>query len=209
MLSLAGLQSSLTDLYRIDVDLRVDDFVRALHPADPEAHRREVVLVAPHDDGADLAVLLAPEVFEALRGRSSAVSRFDAWCVALEAVSHFTRIAWRAARDEPVSQLDLELQADVDKYLLGVAQRCVGAAPELAHRRSRALRHALYDRARFIDHPGHERGARYRLAHHMAARYAASLERRYVRHGRFGRMVDELRRFWRAGADGRRAMTAR
>jgi hypothetical protein len=101
VLSLASMQAALTDLYGIDIDLRVDDFVRAMPPEDPDAHRREVVLVAPQGDGAGLAVLLAPEVFAALRGEASTVSRFDAWCMALEGVSHFTRIAWRAARDEP------------------------------------------------------------------------------------------------------------
>lgn len=209
MLSLAALQRDLMELYEIRVSCSVDDHVRPLDPRDPDAARREVVLVAERGDELGVAVLLSAEVMRALKGGPGPLSRFDAWCLALEGVSHFVRLSWRAERDEPVSQLELELQADVDKYLVGARHRCFGRATDAAQRSSRALRHALFERQRFVDHASLERGQRYRLAHRMAARYAASLERRYVRHGRYRSMVDELRRFWRSGSEGRHHMTTR
>ena len=40
----------------------------------------------------------------------------DFWS-ALEGVSHFTYYAWNAARDKSVSLFELELQAEVDKFV--------------------------------------------------------------------------------------------
>lgn len=201
MLKLAGLQRTLASVYRLDLAHDVDDFVRVLSPDDPEAARGEVVLVADTDEGAEIAVLLDPRVFASLAGLASndgTVSRFQAWCMALEGVSHFTMLVHRAARDQPVSQLELELQADVDKFVVGVVQQCAHRAPGEADGRSRALRRALYDRVSFRDPPDSVRGRRYRTAHRLAARYAAGLERRYVRHGRLRALVDEVRGFYRA-----------
>src|SRR5262249_59072565 len=39
------------------------------------------------------------------------------WCTALEGVSHFLYLAWNAGHDKPVSLLELEMQAEGDKYV--------------------------------------------------------------------------------------------
>jgi hypothetical protein len=210
MLSLRPLQRALAGLYHLDVTHAVDDFVRPLSHDDPDAARREVVLVREPDDERpqpEIAVLLAPDVARALRGETvPGLPRFEAWCLALEAVSHFVLLAFRAANDRPVSQLELELQAEVDKFAVALVQRARHRAVGEAHLLSRRLRVALFDRQDFLD-PAHTReGGRYRLAHWLASRYAASLERRYVREGRITRLIDELREFYRAGLSTKWAM---
>ena len=53
----------------------------------------------------------------------------DYW-TALEGVSHFTYYAWNAARDKPVSLFELELQAEVDKFVTtGILLREHGLEP--------------------------------------------------------------------------------
>ena len=42
---------------------------------------------------------------------------FSDFCLAVEGVSHFVYVALAAARQRPVSQLELELQAEVDKFV--------------------------------------------------------------------------------------------
>ncbi len=42
------------------------------------------------------------------------------YCTALEGVSHFVYSTWRLDRDLPVSLLELETQAEVDKYAVTV-----------------------------------------------------------------------------------------
>src|SRR5437762_13493477 len=57
---------------------------------------------------------LAPE--DPLR-RLHAGNLADCW-TALEGVSHFLYLAWNAGHDRPVSLLELEMQAEVDKYVV-------------------------------------------------------------------------------------------
>lgn len=203
MLSLQRLQGAIDGLYRLGVAHPVDDFLQPMHPDHPEAARRELVLVNEHDGDppqAEIAVLLDPDVVRVLQGHGvPGLSRFQAWCLALEAVSHFVLLAFRAANDRPVSQLELELQAEVDKFAVALIDRARFRGPSEAHAISRRLRIALFERIQFFDPPDTPAGRRYRLAHRLASRYAASLERRYVRHGRIGSLVDELREFYRAG----------
>ncbi len=213
MLRLGALQHALASLYCIDVGADVEDYVSELRPSDPGGNRGEAVLVREGSDAGgdatvEVAVLLSPEVMRSLEGGHSALSRFDGWCLALEGVSHFTLVAWRAAREHPVSQLELELQAEVDKFALGLLQQGTTPGASRLHRRSRALRTALWERGRFLDPPWTEAGQRYRAAHRMAARYAAGLERRHLRDGRLGSMVDELREFYRCPLEDKRAMAA-
>ena len=115
-------------------------------------------------------------------------------------MSHLVYVAHRAAREVPVRQLELELQADVDKYATSLL---AGFGAGLIRERSELLRRRLFDEVSFIDDAESEVGQRYRTAHREAARYAASLERRFLSNGREAskgvrEMVRELRRFYRA-----------
>ncbi len=210
MLSLAPLQQTLTRLYQLDVRAGVDGFVRPMPHDHPERDRREVVLVGssrrrPSD--VRVAVLLDERVTRVLAGEADPqLSRFHAWSLALEAVSHFVLLAHRAANDRRLSQLELELQADVDKYVVGLVDRAVHRGVAEAQRMSRHLRMALFDRVTFHDPPDTERGVRYRRAHRIAARYVRSLERRFVRDGRWSALLDDARAFYRADVGTKQAM---
>jgi len=46
--------------------------------------------------------------------------RFNDCCMLLEGVSHFLYLTWNAHYDRQVSLLDLELQAEVDKFVFAV-----------------------------------------------------------------------------------------
>jgi hypothetical protein len=103
---------------------------------------------------------------------------------------------FRASNDTPVTQLELELQAEVDKYATGLL---AGNGVGLIAGRSRALRQRLFTEARFLDDAGTEEGDRYRLATRLAARYTASLEARFIERGDLEAFARELRRFYRLG----------
>ena len=98
----------------------------------------------------------------------------DLVCQVVEGVSHFLLLAERARRELPTTQLELELQAEVDKLvLLGVV------TGPLTRSRFARLRQRLFDDVRFVEQANHERGQRYRLANRLAARLAYRLERRF------------------------------
>jgi hypothetical protein len=120
------------------------------------------------------------------------------YCTALEGVSHFVYSTWRLDRDAPVSLLELETQAEVDKYaatIFLVADQQGGTYPAQVHAR-------LFDRVSFDARLEPEQYDRYRTAHRCAAQYCRGLERRFVQRGeaRIEALLRELRKFYRLGA---------
>lgn len=204
---LARIQQLLSELYDLGDAPDVEGFVCGLdllHAAVGEGAeaRGEVLLVAEDEDGIHVALYLAPEVIAALPAAHPGWTNdhhvdFQALCLATEGVSHFLYLTFRADNDDQVSQLELELQAEVDKYAAGLlAGNGVGAI----RARSRALRERLFQGVRFLDAPDSVEGERYRIAHRAASRYTALLEARYVETGRVRELFAELRRFYRMGA---------
>ena len=205
---LHGLQSLLGRLYDVDLNYDVYDFLvtdrRALKGLTPHNDARgseEELLLAETQDGAGVALYLDPSVLGRLEGADpvSALTEENLadYCTALEGVSHFVYTTWRLDRDLPVSLLELETQAEVDKYAVTVfllAGQLGGSYPAQVHAR-------LFDRVSFDARLQPEQYHRYRTAHRCAAQYCRRLEHRYVRRGqaRIEAMVRELRRFYRLG----------
>jgi hypothetical protein len=204
---LRGLQTLLGRLYDVDVPYDVYDFLitdrRSVDAAtnDSRALDEELLLAETTDGaGAGVALYLDPE----LLSRLEAADPHDAltehnladYCTALEGVSHFVYSTWGLHRDLPVSLLELETQAEVDKYAVTVfllaAQQEGQSYPAQVHSR-------LFDRVSFDARLEPDQYERYHTAHALAARYCRRLERRFVNRGRLKieAMVRELRSFYR------------
>jgi hypothetical protein len=198
---LSRLQRGLEVLYRVETNLHVDAFV-----IDDEERRRAGVARAPREqllvreDGGELGMgLFVDRAALANLERNDPALRLDEanfadFCVALEGVSHFVYVALCAAGHRRVSALELELQAEVDKFVCCVLLQGGG----------RDLRRRLYDDVRFLDDLDADERDRYRTANAEAARYAEALERRFVREDRVVDMLGELRRFYRMPLDDKR-----
>lgn len=200
---LRRIQRVLARAYDLHVLPDVEQFVCSAEilraaAGDGVAHRGEVLLVMQDEDGIHVGLYLDPDVLDRL---THASPDFRALCLATEGVSHFVYLSFRADNDEQVTQLELELQAEVDKYATGLfdAHALAGNGVGAIRARSRALREKLFLNARFIDPAGTPEGERYRIAHRAAARYAAALEARFVDRGRLTDLWTELRRFYRLG----------
>ncbi len=176
------VQGGLERVYGLERVADVGDF---LHGA--EAGEREALLLR-EADGGDLEVTLRlPQLEEGDAG-------LDALCQIIEGVSHFVYVVERARTNRETTQLELELQAEVDKWVvLGASIRAFDAV------RSAALRAQLYERVVF-EHEG-ELGERYRLANDAANRFVRRLEREYVDRERYGDLRAELRRFFQVGQE--------
>lgn len=174
------IQSGLERLYRLERAAAVDDFViRA------EQGERETLFVREAEDGALEMRLRLP----ALEGGA-----FDPICQIIEGVSHFVYLADRAAKNREATQLELELQAEVDKYVVLAAS--LDGFDEVV---SRKLRAQLYDEVTFEHDADTELGERYRVANDYARRFTARLERDYVSRARYRELHAELRRFFYYG----------
>jgi hypothetical protein len=134
--------------------------------------------------------LAAANPLETLHGGNLA----DYW-TALEGVSHFLYLAWNAGHDKPVSLLELELQAEVDKYVSSL-WLMRAQSPE---RYPIELHPALFERARVDPTLAGDRATMYREANDYAARFCRYLDGLVKSGARDGdeRMRAELRRFYR------------
>jgi hypothetical protein len=206
---LRDLQSLLGRLYDVDVDYDVYDFLvtdrAALNGLTPGNDRRapeEELLLAETADGAGVALYIDPSVLRRLEEADPLGALTEAnladYCTALEGVSHFVYSTWRLDCDAPVSLLELETQAEVDKYaatVFLVADQQGGSYPAQVHGR-------LFDRVNFDARLEPEQYDRYRTAHRCAANFCRRLESRFVSRGKaeVEALVRELRKFYRLGS---------
>jgi hypothetical protein len=173
------IQAELARLYGVEAP-DVDDFVQ------PQPAGREVVLVREHDGELEIAVHLPEAVLE------DEAPSLNGLCQIAEGVSHFMYLAERARRGLPTTWLELELQAEIDKYAL--LARLGGGGFDRA--RAALLRERLFVHVAFTDPPGSEHGERYRVANHVGARFAEKLEQLA---SRGGQVLRALRDFYGAG----------
>jgi len=185
-----AIQGGLERLYQLDRVADIDAFV-----APAAAGEREALMVRVAGDGAVEMSLRLPEL---ARGEFNVLSDsdLDPLCQLIEGVSHFVYLAARAHEDRRTTQLELEVQAEVDKYVVLVT--ALGAWGEPASAR---LRGRLYEDVSYVDAAGTETGDRYRIANHVAAKFVRRLEQSYSRIGSVRHVHGELRRFHRYGQE--------
>jgi hypothetical protein len=202
--TLRRVQRGLEELYRVETGACVDDFMIdavARDAASPTRRPREQLLVCEDAGEMELALFVDPAALANLAAndpsRRLGEHNFGDFLLAIEGVSHFVYAVCCARAERPVTQLELELQAEVDKYVT-----CL-LVTSPARDVSAALRARLFGDCSYEpDLDGDER-ARYRAANDNAQRYAAYLEAAYVVPRRIPEMLGELRRFYRAGLAGK------
>jgi hypothetical protein len=192
---LARLQLGREALYRVDTRLPIDAFVidaRARDAFAPARAPREQLLARQVDDALELALYVDGGVLANLERHDPAAGlddrNFADFCLAVEGVSHFIYLSLAAHSGRPVSQLELELQAEVDKFACCVL---------LLAGRAAELRARLYGSVRYEGDLGAEELHRYRTANLEARRYAAALERLFPTRSETDGMLAELRGFYR------------
>jgi hypothetical protein len=195
---LARLQRGLEQLYRVDTQVAVEDFLidaDAREAFGPVRHPREQLLVSQRDDELELALFVDRDVLANLERHDPVDGldhrNLDDFLLTVEGVSHFVYLVWRARADRAVSALELELQAEVDKYVTTLLTM------ESAGRVPAELARQLFGDVEFADDLDDEESVRYRVANENAHRYSESLHRRYVQSRRIDGMLRELRRFYR------------
>ena len=202
---LTQLQQLIGAIYDVSIAHDVYDFLVTDRGRLPQSVRgrssEEDLIVAEAAAGgeAGVSLYLDPGVLERLRSENPMVRLHegnvgDYW-KALEGVSHFLYVAWNAGHDRPVSILELEMQAEVDKYVASywLLRR------QLPNRFPAELRRILFERTR-ID-PGLAEGREdlYREASRYAEKFCRRLEQSLRRSGAGteGAVLTELRRFYR------------
>lgn len=180
------VQEALERVYQLDRVADVGDYLK-----EAAAGEREALLLREAADGALEMSLRLPALEEE--------AGLDALCQIIEGVSHFVYVVERARVQREATQLEMELQAEVDKWVVLAAS--VASRGSLDAVVSADLRARLYERVAFEHDHASERGERYRVANDAANRFVRRLERDYVGRSRFGEMRVELRRFFHVGQE--------
>ncbi len=212
---LRDLQALLAGIYDVPLTLDVADFVltdRSQLPAAlGESSTDEQVVVVEEADAAAIGVYVDAAVLERLRAADPLRALHggnlaDYWTV-LEGVSHFLCLAWNAQHDRGVTLLELELQAEIDKYVSSVwllRAQDPRRFPAEVHR-------LLFERTRVDGRLAAGRSALYVEASRHAARFCRRLA--HVLHPARGaparQVLAELRRFYRYSRDAKLEHIAR
>jgi len=203
--TLGFLQEELESIYGVCaprvLDFVVSNAVARRYAGDLRAP--EVLIV--HEAGGELrlGLWLDPGVRRALRragpdwrpgpGTRAPLAQL---AMAAEGVSHFVYLATCAAAERPVSLLELEAQAEVDKFALLVLHLWRRRRRQL----SPALRRRLFEPAGYRPHLGAEERERYVVANRLGRGYARWLESRFVERGDAEGFLREIRRTYRRSA---------
>jgi len=197
---LADLQSWIEGIYRADCGERLADYLitdralaNSLSDRPLASSVEETVLVFRDGDDLNLSVFLDQALLERLAAQDPIndlqPTALADLAVVLEGISHFNYIAFSAKADREVTLLELELQAEVDKFvtttLLALQQNDI----ELTRR----LQRWLFDDVNFRSSLSPAERERYRTANDYAGRFCYRLRKRLGSE----RALDELRHFYR------------
>jgi hypothetical protein len=203
--TLGFLQRELEAIYGVRAP-RVEQFLIGLEAVRAAGHvprAHEELLVVEEPGGVALGLYLSPRVVAGAAGadphdrrpRLTARAALRDVACAAEGVSHFVYLATRAAAGGTVSLLELEVQAEVDKFVLLLLHLWRRGL----RRMSPALRRRLFERVRYHAWLGAEERARYVEANRLGGAYARWLEGRYVEDADIDGLLRELRRTYRRG----------
>jgi len=200
---LRQLQDLLAGIYDLPLAYDVYDFLftdrESLPAGARDARSDEQLLVMQDGEEAALGLFLDPALLRRLNVCNptralNAENLADYW-TALEGVSHFLYLAWNAAHDRAVSLLELELQAEIDKYVASVWLLC----SQDPARYPSELHRLLFTHARIDAVLAGDRRQLYQEANQYAARFCRRLEQglRSRRLPAHQETLRELRQFYR------------
>lgn len=202
------VQRGLEELYRIEGTPKVGDFL-----VDDDLREQLGIVRRPreqlllHEDDGELTVglFIDDNALSNLADNDPTLLLDDGnlqdFLLVIEGVSHFVYLTWRAQADQSVSALELELQAEIDKYVT-----CLLGCESLDLQVS--LRHRLFERFEFHSDLDGDELDRYKLANRTAHLYSEKLER-YARERRISQMLRDLRQFYREPLGGKLELARR
>jgi len=203
--TLASLQGALADIYDLPATPDVAQYLMTdrarLAQLEVARNSEEQLIVAEEGDTVSLGLYIDAGVLARLARQDpfAALTQDNLadYLTVAEGVSHFVYVAWNAGFDKPVTLLELELQAEVDKYVLGawlLREQGAGRFPRELHR-------VLFERTHVDPAVAGTRAGLYRAASSYAGRFCRRVAARMAcgTRGATQELLSELRRFYRWG----------
>jgi hypothetical protein len=196
---LIEVQRRLESLYALERGAAVTDFLIPPEAALGLPGGGSRTLLHQKGDDIALGVVLEDSVRDQLARRDPRQrldqSNLGPFCTVIEEVSHFVYLFFCATYERSVTQLELELQGEVDKYLCAVVLLSLQNEGAVSPR----LRELLFRHYRLKEDVTEEGAHRYHAASQLAYHYCGYLESRFLRPSRLADLAREARRFYRLG----------
>ena len=192
------LQQQLQDIYEVDIQHRVSDYLITC-PAlardlggESVSGQKERLLLSQQSNELNLSLFLDDEVVRSVQGNNP-LQDMQHFCLALEGVSHFLYLIWNASFDRQITLLELELQAEIDKFVM-----MVFSSQEQRHRIEPSFfRKLLFENIQLHDELDSTQKERYVEASRLAEKYCWKLESDYLARRSRQQVLSELRQFYR------------
>ncbi len=204
-MSLDYFQEQLQGIYEIDVQHRAHDFLltdeliaNQLSGAANTCSAKERLLIAECDDGLDISLYISAEVMQLLDDVHPTdllrTGQYAEFCLVLEGVSHFLYLLWNARHDRQVTLFEMELQAEIDKFVmlnsLNQHHHDIGLAP--GH-----IGAWLFESHGYDDWLNVDEMQRYMRANFLAGKFCRGLQQQFQLAELRQDLLNELRRFYR------------
>ena len=194
----------MQDIYEIDVEHRVHDFLICdellasnLQGQSDTFPSKEKLLIAEHDQGLDLSLYISADILGHLDDSHPveliSQGKYSEFCLLLEGVSHFLYLVWNAGHYRQVTLFEMELQAEIDKFIL---LRSFCSDENHVHEATR-IREWLFEKHDFNDRLSSDELERYEQASYYAGKYCKGLQQNYRLSESNKNLLNELRRFYR------------
>lgn len=201
---LRRMQAELAAVYATPLGYDVYDYLitdrtlaATLTPESAPSQNLERVLVGSSTDDVLLSLYIDETVLNHLGlddpTQSLHAGNLAEFLIAFEGVSHLHYLMWNATHDTAVSLFEIELQAEVDKYV--ACARILGR--HTANAIPAKLHEVLFEHVSFDTALSTEARTRYHEANYFAAKYCADLRRRFPAHHWQPSFLRELRAFYR------------
>ena len=179
---LAELQRFIADIYDADCGYQLHDFLITDRELATTLGRKklrgdieETVLIAKDGDDISVSVYLDEALLSRLDDADPMTSlRADQLAdlvIVLEGISHFNYLGWCASRDKAVTLLELELQAEIDKFVT----TALLAREQEDFSLLRNLHRLLFDEIDYEPTLSRNERERYETANSYAARFCRKL----------------------------------
>ena len=199
---LTQVQSSLSETYAVDCALNIDEYLltdRAQAAAFGSAALKngtdETLFVVEQEGELLVSLFLDENLLERLQEDNPLESlhhqNLGDFCEVIEGVSHFMCVTHRASAERQTSLLELELQAEVDKFILSL--RLAAVQQDIAL--TRTLHSRLYEHITFRETLDAHETHRYQEANRLAARFCYGLQQALIE--QTDAANEALRRFFR------------
>jgi hypothetical protein len=199
------IQDHLEAIYGITCEARAEVFVvdtEAAVALGATGRAEEELLVSEGEGELELALYLAPSLLDRLRPYEAGPvghlldGDLDGYCQLAEGVSHFLYVAHTAAHGRALSLLELEAQAEVDKFAMCLLHRWGEGAWAWAQE----LFRRLFERVSYRLGLSPQERWRYEEANRLSRSFCERLMG-HVAERRLDRLLSELRYAYRLGAE--------